>query len=176
MRNARNIRLRIPNSQFQILNCLIPHYLVGRQHRSREARANVMEAAVFSTHWHDAAIAAAHPAAHDPFDRHLTGPAAADSKTRGRREHPLPPAKAFADRVARGSNGGARGAIAASTRRGLPDRCRDRPDVARNLIEHRRNAERERRLEVRQVRAMRYQRLSSVGFVGSAVMFSTAQW
>src|SRR5262245_57004426 len=48
-----------------------------------------MEAAVFAPHGHDAAVAAAHPAAHHAFDGHLTGAVVARCGLGARGQHPL---------------------------------------------------------------------------------------
>src|SRR5215204_501574 len=79
---------------------LVPDYLVGRQHRSRQARSDVMEAAVLAAHRHDAAVAAAHPAAHDAFDRDLARPPVADGEPGARGQHAVGAARIQHQRTA----------------------------------------------------------------------------
>src|SRR4029453_12291167 len=81
---------------------LIPNDLIGGQYGPCQTRADVMAPAVLATHRDDAAVAAAHPASHDAFNRHLAWASEAQCGFRHSGEHSLGATCVNHDRLMRG--------------------------------------------------------------------------
>src|SRR5581483_6374943 len=71
----------------------IPQDEIARQDGAGEARTDVVEAAARGAERHDAAVAAAEPAAHDPLYRDLARPAMGGGRARRRGQQAFGPAR-----------------------------------------------------------------------------------
>src|SRR6476661_9486989 len=71
------------------LSSSVPQDLIGGEHRPTQTGSHVVILPVVAAHRHHAAVAAAHAAAHDALDRHLTGTFVSGGGLRGGGKHPF---------------------------------------------------------------------------------------